>query len=238
MPSTLRGLTLGMTGAGLLFMIGCEIDMEPRGPSQTETKSIELDKTELVTVDLRMGAGELTVRGGSSKLMDAEFQYNRLVTKPQVHYDASGFRGRLSVEEPRGTHRGTSHYRWDLRFNDEKPIDLNVDFGAGNGRLDIGSMALRSVSVNMGVGSLLLDLRGTVRNDYTVRVHGGVGEATVYLPAETGIEATATGGIGGINARGLHKRDGRYTNDAYGHAKTTVRLDIQGGIGTINLISG
>jgi hypothetical protein len=49
--------------------------------------------------------------------------------------------------------------------------------------------------------------------------------------------ADAQGGIGGITARGLVKRDGEYVNDAYGHSKTTVRLDIRGGIGAINLIS-
>jgi hypothetical protein len=34
----------------------------------------------------------------------------------------------------------------------------------------------------------------------------------------------------------LEKRGGEYVNSAYGHAKTTVRLNIRGGIGAINLI--
>ena len=90
----------------------------------------------------------------------------------------------------------------------------------------------------MGVGELRLDLRGTPQNDYTVNLRGGVGEVTVYLPRDVGIVASAQGGIGGVNARGLEKRDGEYVNEAYGHAKTTVRLDIRGGIGAINLIGG
>jgi hypothetical protein len=35
----------------------------------------------------------------------------------------------------------------------------------------------------------------------------------------------------------LEKRDGRYVNDALGRAKTTVHLDIRGGIGSIRLIA-
>jgi hypothetical protein len=69
-----------------------------------------------------------------------------------------------------------------------------------------------------------------------VNVHGGVGEATIYLPEGVGIEAHVKGGIGDIHAPGLEKREGRYVNDSYGRAKTTVRLDIEGGIGQINLI--
>ena len=59
-----------------------------------------------------------------------------------------------------------------------------------------------------------------------------------YLPGNgVGIEAQAEGGIGGIHTTGLEKRDGRYVNDALGHAKTTLRLDIEGGIGEIRLIA-
>lgn len=90
----------------------------------------------------------------------------------------------------------------------------------------------------MGVGELRVDLRGTPKNSYDVSIHGGVGEVTVYLPEGVGVVADAKGGIGGISARGLQKRDGQYVNDAYGHAKTTVRLDIRGGVGSINLVGG
>jgi predicted membrane protein len=89
----------------------------------------------------------------------------------------------------------------------------------------------------MGVGELHLDLRGMPKHDYSVFIRGGVGEASVYLPSGVGIEAEAKGGIGGIETTGLQKRDGRYVNDALGHAKTTVRLDIRGGIGSIRLVA-
>jgi hypothetical protein len=223
----------------LLALTACEVDLEPAGPSRTETRSIDLDKSELARVELKMGAGELRVRGGSPKLMEAEFTFNRPRLKPEIHYDATGFRSNLVIEEPAHVHHsGPSKYRWDVRLNDEKPIDLEVHFGAGEGQLDLGSLALRSLTVHMGVGELRLDLRGTPKNSYDVSIHGGVGEVTVYLPEGVGVVADAKGGIGGISARGLQKRDGEYVNDAYGHAKTTVRLDIRGGIGAINLVGG
>jgi hypothetical protein len=184
-----------------------------------------------------MGAGELNLRGGSPKLMEGDFTYTRPDQRPNIHYDSAGFRGTLTIAEPSGIHHGNNgKYLWDVKLNEEKPLDLEIDFGAGEGRLDLGSLNLRSVDVHMGVGSLRLDLRGAPHNDYSVHVHGGIGEATVYLPEGVGVIADAQGGIGGINARGLTKHDGRYTNEAYGHARTTIRLDIHGGIGAINLV--
>jgi len=230
---------LVLPAASLSFAVlsGCVARMEAPGPTHTENRSVELDQSEFVRAELKMGAGELSVRGGSRKLMDGEFTYRGWTTKPEVHYDASGFRGHLRIEEPSGVHTTSSRYRWDLQLNDDKPLDLQIDFGAGEGRLDLGTLTLRSVDIHMGVGELRLDLRGAPKNGYTVNLRGGVGEATVYLPRDVGVVADAQGGIGGITARGLVKRDGEYVNDAYGHSKTTVRLDIRGGIGAINLIS-
>jgi hypothetical protein len=236
MSSPKERILLAAIGISLGALSGCNPAFEGRGPLETETRSVDLDKSESVRVELRMGAGELSVRGGSPKLMDGEFTFRRLAMRPSIHYDATDFRGHLRVEEPSGVHSSNSRYRWDLRLNDEKPIDLEVDFGAGEGRLDLGSMNLRSVEVHMGVGELRLDLRGTPKTDYDVHLRGGVGEATVYLPREAGVIVDAEGGIGGISAHGLEKRGGEYVNSAYGHAKTTVRLNIRGGIGAINLI--
>ena len=236
---TLRsGAMAAAATAGILILMGCTEDFGPPGPTRTETRSIDLDNSELVRAELKMGAGELRVRGGSPKLMDAEFTFNRPAMRPSVHYDTSGFRGRLLLEEPSGVHHVNSNYRWDLRFNDEKPLDLIVNFGAGEGRLDVGELRLRSLEIHMGVGELRVDLRGMPKNDYDVSIHGGVGEATIYLPEGAGVVAEAHGGIGGINARGLEKRDERYVNRAYGHANITVRLDVHGGIGAINLVGG
>ncbi len=103
--------------------------------------------------------------------------------------------------------------------------------------LNMGSLALENLDVKMGVGELKLDLRGTPKKDYQVQINGGVGEATVYLPEKVGIVANASGGLGEVDAKGLHKRGDRYVNDAYeNNAKVAVRLDIKGGIGAIHLI--
>jgi hypothetical protein len=224
-------------GVSCLLLTACGRDFGPAGPERTETRSIELDQSEEVRVDLKMGAGEMRVRGGSDKLMDGQFTYNRLRQRPEVSYTTGGFRGHLIVEEP-GHVGGSAHrYAWEIRLNNQKPLDLNVNCGAGETRLDLGDLTLRRVNIDMGVGKLNMDLRGMPKNDYEVSIRGGVGEATVYLPEGVGIEADVKGGIGDIHASGLSKREGRYVNDALGRAKTTVRLDIRGGIGSINLIA-
>jgi len=228
------------TGPVLLAMAcftGCVVDTAG-GPVRRESRTIPRDTSETARVDLRMGAGELRVAGGSEDLMDAAFNYNVPGWKPQVRYRSFAGRADLTVRQPEGArHFGNSKYDWDLRLNDEIPMDLLIHFGAGEARLNLGSLNLRGLEVDMGVGEINLDLRGTPRRDYDVRIRGGVGEATVHLPASAGIYAIAQGGIGEIKVQGLRQEGRHWVNDLYRSAKTQVRVDVRGGIGAINVFA-
>lgn len=222
--------------AGTLSMCGCVV--ERAGPTQHEFRSIELDKSEYVRVNLKMGAGRLRVSGGTQKLMRADFSYNVPSWKPYVRYSTTAGEGILTIEQP-GTHGhfGNTRYEWDVRLNRDVPVDLRVNFGAGDADLDIGSLSLRGVDVDMGVGKVQLDLHGKPKRDYNVRIRGGIGEAVVRVPSDVGVIAEAEGGLGEIKTTGM-RHDGRqYTNDAYGQSKVTIHLDVRGGIGSIRLIS-
>lgn len=228
-----------MQAVALLGLAGCVITTTPTGETRRESRSIDLDKSEMVRVDLKMGAGELKVSGGALKLMEADFTYNVPSWKPDVRYSSGGFRGNLTVEQPgkSSSTLGNATYSWDIRLSDDVPLDVGVKFGAGEARMDIGSLALRSLEVNMGVGELKLDLRGRPKRDYSVNIHGGVGSATVRLPKDVGILADAAGGIGGISVSGLRKEGGRWVSEDYQHAKVTIRLSIRGGVGEIKLVA-
>ena len=223
--------------SAVLTLSACR-DGTPTGPEQHESRSVELDKAERVRVELKMPVGELDMRGGAQNLLDADFTYNVPEWKPDVRYHSGGVAGDLIIEQhgPRSS-SGNKKNHWDLHFNDKVPLDLRTEVGAGEGRLNLGSLTLRSVDLQMGAGTLRLDLRGTPREDYSVRIRGGVGEATVYLPKDIGVSATASGGLGNISVTGLRKKDDRYVNDAYERAGVRIRLDIQGGVGSINLIA-
>ena len=49
------------------------------------------------------------------------------------------------------------------------------------------------------------------------------------------VVAEAQGGIGSINVHGLTKKDGKYYNDAYAEGKPTLRLNVKGGVGEIEM---
>ena len=223
-----------------LGLAGCGVMVDTRtGPVQHDSVSIARDASEFLRVNLTMGAGNLRLSSGATKFVEGDLTYNVDSWKPVVKYSSTAGHGSLDISQP-GIHHGQSgdlKYEWNLRLANDIPLDLSVHFGAGDARLDLGSLYLRSVDVEMGVGRLDMDLRGTPRRDYEVRIRGGIGEATIRLPHQAGVYARAQGGIGSVHSTGLRQEGDHLVNDAYDHSKASIHLDIQGGIGAINLLA-
>ena len=210
------------------------------GPSVHDTQAIDLGKFDMARIEIKMGAGELNVQGGSPKLLEADFQYNVPEWKPVVDSHPSSFRADVTISQPEGVSAvGDTQNKWNLRLNDAVPMNVVTHLGAGEAQMSLGSMDLENLEIHMGVGKLDLDLRGQPKRDYNVDIKGGVGEATVHLPNDdkTGIVATATGGIGDVSVEGLEKRDGRWVNRAYERAPVRIHIDVKGGVGDIRLIA-
>lgn len=208
------------------------------GEMESESQSIYLENAQSVHAELRMGAGELNVTGGADALVEADFAYNVADWAPEVDYDVSGDTGELKVEQGSGEDiplGGEARNEWDLRFNEDVPIDLNVQMGAGESDLDLDSLTLTELDLQMGAGETTMDLTGSYDRDIAATIEGGVGEATVQLPSEIGVRVNAEGGLGQINAEGLPRKGDAYVNDAYGDSDVTLDVDVRGGVGQINL---
>src|SRR5688572_8644162 len=202
------------------------------GETRKETVSFDLDDSKTVRVGIRMGGGELKVTSGTGKLMEGAFAYNVPDWKPIIEYKA----GELTLAQPGySASFGNAVNNWDVTLNNTVPLDLTANLGAGEANLELGKMNLSRVELTIGAGEMNVDLRGDPKRDYTVQIRGGVGETTVHLPKDVGISATATKGIGDISTEGLEQRDGVWVNPDRIGAPVTVRLDVKGGVGQINL---
>lgn len=207
---------------------------------QNEPVSIDQAGAQRADVELDLGAGELTVNGGADKLIEGTFRYNVPEWKPIVRTSMNGSHATVTIKQPEHIRLGGGNheYAWNLAFNSKVLLDLALNCGAGQARLHLGDLDLRSVAVHIGVGQVDLDLQGHPTRDYDVNISGGIGQATVRLPQDVGVRAEAHGGIGSINVTGLEKRGDHYENNLYDNAKANIRLKVDGGIGEIRIIGG
>jgi hypothetical protein len=87
----------------------------------------------------------------------------------------------------------------------------------------------------MGAGKTTVDLTGDYAHSFDASIQGGVGEAKVLLSSGVGAKAKAQGGLGKIDADGLKRAGDSYVNDAYGESDVNLNVNVQGGVGEINL---
>ena len=246
----MRSLSLNWQSAALTTALATLCACAPGGHLSTggraaetirESRVIERQKAahaEQIQVDLNMHAGELRLSGGAAELLEADFAYDNPAWKPEVRLDGASFRARLSVRQP-GDQGTLDHFKneWKLKLGNGLPLDLNLHCGAGENSLDLRQLTLRGVDVSLGAGQVDIQLGPNAQKDYQVRVQGGVGEATIHVPKEVGVIASAAGGIGSVETRGMTKEGGQWHNAAYGKSRATIRLDVKGGIGQINILS-
>jgi hypothetical protein len=198
-------------------------------------------RTEEQTVDVievDIGIGKLSVRGGSSALLDAEFTYNVEEWAPTVDYSVKNGKGHLSITQPDAEGKSApdkARNEWKLSLSEEVPLELSIDMGVGNVQLDLGDLRLTDLSVDQGVGNVKINLIGERTGDLTASVDGGVGAITVQVPSSIGVRVEADTGIGSFNTHGLKKHGDAYVNDAYGETESTITLSIDAGIGKITV---
>ncbi|NPV08971.1 MAG: hypothetical protein HPY83_13540 [Anaerolineae bacterium] len=119
---------------------------------------------------------------------------------------------------------------WDLVLTSGVPLDLDLDLGAGQCRLDLSGLQVRSLEVSVGVGECLVTLPAvpTLR----ARITGGIGRTEVVLPAGIEARVAADTGLATTRVEGDLALVGEDDEDEYvtpGYAAASVRAEIQTG---------
>lgn len=231
-----RYLWINLVLIGVLLLAGCNSETMV-GALQTESQSVDLGDAETVRVEINFGAGSLDITGGAKKLLDADFTFNVAGLKPEVDYAD----GTLIIRQPETKGlpvlRDITDFRneWDLRLYDEVPLDLSVDIGAGTSNLQLADLSLTRLNVNLGAGTSTIDLSGNWVRDLDVTIDTGAADINVRLPRDIGARIEIDAGASTIEAPGLTKDGNLYTNAAYGVSEVTLQVNIEAGIGRIEL---
>lgn len=218
---------------------GCgAIQFVKAGEMKSESHSVDLGEATSARVTIDMDIGELKIDSGEGKLLEGTFDYNVSEWEPQVSYTVDGSQGSLVVNQPRrratlAVQNGENH--WDIRLNKDVPMEVEINTGAGVSEANFSGIDLSSLDINAGVGNGEFDLAGAWDHDVSVSLHGGVGEVTVFLPSEIGVRVVVNSGIGSVNTSDLSKDGDTYVNDAFGTSAHTLYLDVEAGIGDIEL---
>jgi hypothetical protein len=222
---------------GALLLAGCGTRARV-GALRTESQSVELGDAKSVRVEIVLGAGDLQVTGGAEKLLEADFTYNVAKLEPEVEYTDGTLVVRQPDVEGLPVLGGITDYRneWDLRLSNEVPMDLSVNMGAGTSDLQLAGLSLTGLDVSLGAGAYTVDLSGDWARDLDVTIDAGAADISVRLPRDVGARVKVESGPHTIETTGLAQDGDIFTNAAYGVSEVTLQVEMEAGIGQINLI--
>lgn len=208
---------------------GFTVDLPERakaGPEVEETITVEDPGTDETRLSLQFGAGTLTLSPGASKdnLVEGTVVYNVEDLKPEIQKNGT------SIEIKQGNLKSLPPLdefvnEWNLQLG-SSPLELTVQAGAYEGSLELGGLALKSLTVRDGASNVDLSFREPNQIEMSM------------LRYETGASNVALTGLGNANFSTLTFSGGagNYKLDFSGELRRDAVGTIEAGFGDLSLV--
>jgi hypothetical protein len=224
MFDSLRSRVLLALGIGAAFAAG-----EPAAAQtwRTVSSTRQLSGEKALDVRVEYGAGRLQVRPTEGDLLYRfDMRYDEEKFRPVTTYDRDA--GRLVLGMDGRDHEGGRHVRGGnatVGLNPRVPVDLNLEFGAGDAQIDLGGLSLRRLRLSTGASDTHVTFGAANRIDAD-EVHVEAGAASLEVSGLGNTRASRFSFEGGVGETTLDF-GGAWTRDA------TAR--VQMGIGSLKL---
>jgi hypothetical protein len=235
-----KNIVVGLLiSANLLWVAGCSSVV--LGKDKDSSIQIEKDKAKQLDITLNVGAGQLNVSEGAKEWVEGDIQYNVDDLEPKVKYNRSGDTGKIVIEQSKidfsGLNIRSVKNEWDLELSNDVPMELKVNTGASDTKLNLQGLQLENLNVNTGVGNVTVDLSGDWQESFDVNLKMGVGQSTIILPSKVGVKIKSTKGIGHADFKGfISEGNGVYVNEAYETAVVKIDVHTDLGVGEANFV--
>ncbi len=194
------------------------------GPEIKESITVADPKSDETHLTLSFGAGKLKLSPGAENLVDGTAVYNVKDLKPDVQKNTG------DIEIKQGDLKGLPPLdnvknEWDLQLG-AMPMDLTIQAGAYEGTLEMGGLALKSLTVKDGAANV--DLSFSEPNPTEMSL----------LRYETGASNVKLTGLANANFSTLTFSGGagNYTLDFTGKLQRDAVVTISAGLGDLDLV--
>ncbi|MCI0552653.1 MAG: toast rack family protein [Anaerolineae bacterium] len=136
---------------------GFSIDLPPQaeaGPDVTDEIKVADPESDETRLSLNFGAGELKLSSGAEGLVEGTALYNVKELKPEVARNGGDIQIKQGDLDGLMPFEGMKN-RWDLQLG-KTPMDLEIDAGAYEGNMELGGLALKTLTVKDGAAHVNL----------------------------------------------------------------------------------
>jgi hypothetical protein len=202
-----------------------EREARRREDALAEARQLQLGNATALRLDIEYNGGHLTLeRETTGLLADLQLEFDREENRPFIDYDSSSS-PTLRIRSPRQRNGDFSidKFRdndWRIKLSPQIPVDIRIDGGAIDGRLNFTALKIAELNINVGAGELYLEFGEPNTEQPRISINSGAAE-------------TKAEGVGNANFRRLDFNGGvgasRLSFD--GEWKGDGRVDLNFGVG-------
>jgi Domain of unknown function (DUF5668)/N-terminal domain of toast_rack, DUF2154 len=213
---------------------------KPQQSTETEQVSISLQNASKAQVKINFGAGQVRLIGGAgpNEILNGSFEGG---VEQSSQLDGETLKTSLRMPEVDGWGMpwtwGGYRRRWDVSLNSGVDISLlDVNAGASESELDLSSLRITELKLNIGASSATLTLPANAGN---TRADIGAGAASVKITIPSGVAARIwfKGGAAtfNIDLDRFLRHASFYESANYEAAANKLELKIDAGAGSIEV---
>ena len=213
-----------------LVLVACTFSVNAPSVTIGETQILEINEPlvegdEIPTVKIEMGAGKLDLNGGTDQFIEGTITYNLETWAPVVTREGSIVKISQKTTSTISIPQGQIKNQWDLQLG-SAPMNLSLATGAYEGQLNLGGLAIASLTITDGASSSKVrfdepNLTTMSELEYSTGASDvelfGLGNAHVS-------EVDFTGGVGS------------YTLDFTGENTNDCEVSVKSGVSSVKII--
>ncbi|MBI1746497.1 MAG: hypothetical protein HYR55_07905 [Acidobacteria bacterium] len=229
MNKTIAGFLLAILALTVSACNGAHLfDKRPeRIVALKRSKPVEQEKS--LAAYISYGVGQMTVSpAGRDVLYSVDLEYDANRETPSLRYAVTGSAGRLDLTmDSDRSYNYSANSRLDLEITEGLPIDLRLQTGVSEAKIDLSGIQLQRLEVEGGVGQTTLSFtKINPRACDQISLRSGIGEFKVVGLGNADVgHLLYEGGIGSahLDLTGTWRRD------------TVIEMRL--GVGEVNLIA-
>lgn len=224
---------------GVWILVG---SLSKTPPRESEKSSISLEDASEARVQIKHGAGRLQVSGGAAPadLLTGVFGWGleKDVRRREERIDvvmrpAHGIFPDVIFPWTWASGHGLD---WEIALNEELPLDLRFETGAGEASLDFSTVQVKNLRLQTGASSTRVKLPENAGHT-TMKVEAGVASVSIQVPEGVAANIQSVSGLSSINVdqNRFPKKNGSFISEDYQTAQNTVEIRIETGVGSVKI---
>ncbi len=184
------------------------------------------------------GAGVFSIEGGTDRLFNAVTSSTFINYVSNIrHNQADNFAtvdfrmedGDIDLDE------GNGDNTVNIQLNDSVGWDIDLKFGAGEGKFDLSSCVIDKLKMNAGAADVTLKL-GSKSARSEVDIKTGIASVEVQVPQNAAVEIISTGALNSTEFPGFDRVEkNRYRSPGYDESANRITISYKGGLSSLKI---